>query len=641
MLSAVPTQTPPEHLMGQVMKFASDNALTRTSAVLQQAGYPHHSCYDLAVNHLEFLPALADVIGCSQSLLDGLAHRAIRQTNTAKIIDFFGSEIPSYDLLLRSRRVAPHGVSDVHEYPAIWTHGLVGFCPLSGHELITTCALCNHTLGWRFVCEPWRCDQCGEDMRQLESNYADVLEMEAAAPALDLISPVRQIHQDALDQLPCDLRNIGAGAALDLLWRLAILKTGEPGETRANQRALTAKAKLVRATVASEMLTDWPHSAEALIADAAEQAADGNVRLFRRAKELLLRVPHYEKTEQLVTEKWGVNQHARAALSKIKKDSVFGKVAESIVGVTASDFARLARAEAIPSYSETGQSRQRRSYRRADLANIKTILDSVINIEQACTLLGLGNTALEQIRCLGLVDEIQHPAITALERSPGIDRKSVEHLQKCIVTNAKDVRFLENPVSLQQIFRAIGGREKPWGPLIQLLTQQQIQYGFAANVADCKCQELVFRLKDAPQVIALFFDPQLYPAFRFSATIGRLDLIEYLNLNPNGWDIGKIIELSGLSAGGTYPADRSAINAVGSKFISRHEIRARLELLGAESDAAQGRHWTGRTDAGWSREQIERYLGLSQKGVKYDNVRHASVLVPTQMMLLLSSDPNN
>ena len=587
------------------------------------------------------MPALADLIGCSQSLLDCLAHRAIRKTKTAKIIDFFGSEIPSYDLLLRSRRVAPHAISDMHEYPAMWTHGLVGFCPSSGHELITTCPLCNHTLGWRFVCEPWRCDQCGEDMRQLDSEYADIHEIKTAALALDLISPVGQIRQDALDQLPCDLRNIGAGAALDLLWRLAILKTGEHGETRANQRALTAQAKLARATVASEMLKDWPHGAEALIGDAAEQAADGDVRLFRRAKELLLRVPHYEKTEQLVTEKWSINRHARATLSKIKKDSVFGKLAESIVGVTASDFARLARAGAIPSSSEIGRSRQRRSYRRADLVNIKTILNSVISIDQVCTLLGLGNSAAEQLRCLGLVDEIEHTALTALERSPGIDRKSVEYLQKCIVTYAKDVRFLENPVPLKQIFRAIGGREKPWGPLIQLLMHQQIQYGFVDNAVDCKCQELVFRFKDAPHIIGLSFDPQLYPAFRFSATIGRWDLIEYLNLNPNGWDLGKIIELSGFSARGTYPADRSAITAVGSKFISRHEIRSRLELLGAESDAAQGRNWTGRTDAGWSRDQIERYLGLSQKGVTYDNERHTSVLVPTQMVFSLPSASKN
>lgn len=621
-----------EHLMSKVTRYTRMQSLTRVATVLGTAGYPHHNCFDIAANHLEHLAGLASVLEVSLPSIEFMTHRVIRHERTARVLNFFGSEVCGYDLDLRSRRVAPNAETERGAYPASWSHGLIGFCPQSGHEIIATCPLCCHKLGWRYVLEQWQCENCGEDMRAGNLARASQCDLAEAAEALDLISPSTEIRSAAVKKLNNDLQRLGAGAAFDLGWRLAMLASADSSGPRDKQNNLSNTDKLSRAISVGQILAGWPGSTETIIRDAAILAIDGDCTDYDSIRRLL-QIPHFPASSQLILQNWPINRHARKLISQIETERVYGAEASALVGVTASDFSTLANSSAIPCLSNVGINRPRRTFARKDLEQIGTLLRGAISVEIAAGILGISISAVEQLRCIGILTTPDHPAFGVLRRIPAIEKSSVEALIDCLKLRMVDVRFVGHGVEIKDAMKLIGGRAKPWGPLLAALLSGEICFGFAENVEQPKLCNIVLAKQDLSQLANLYFEPLNYPSFEFSKNFSRTDVMEYLNLNPAGWDLSDLAKVAPELLSSQYPVDRNIIEGIGNAYISKHEFAARLRVLGIDQPKRTVGPWQNRTAAGWPREQIEAAFGLSRYGVVDDYLFRSRVTYPLQMTL--------
>lgn len=164
-----------------------------------------------------------------------------------------------------------------------------------------------------------------------------------------------------------------------------------------------------------------------------------------------------------------------------------------------------------------------------------------------------------------------------------------------------------------------------------------MRFGFAQNAAKPRLGDTVLLSAYLPRFVSLAFGPEQFPLMSVRDTFTRADIIEFLNLNPTGWELADLAGLAPQSDLTGYPVARSAIEAIGCAYITKHEIDARLLKLGVDRPERTTRPWSGRTVAGWSRKQIEAMLGLSRDGVLEHHGTFSPLRYPVQLALGIAS----
>lgn len=614
-----PTSVDPrEYLMGVVLRAASDNAHMNVSAILASSGYPHARSFDLALSRLENVDELATVLGVDRDELAGLTFRPRRSFRHLTTVSFLGGEASSYDIVTRRRRLSGATLRSEAFHRAVWTHGLLPYCPASLELLIDRCPRCGQKLDW-FRATPagepsWqspdinailRCGdpKCGYDLRDTSSSFLDDRLVGSYRAMAGLVAPGDR--QGCGIDLPPALQALSSGACFELGWSLARVFAHD-GVTRARSKTLDVETVLSTLNLAQQFLSDWPDrfqfELEASVRNATTEVAAQHVR---RLKALTRAKAMWPEVIEIVKQAYpALLKRDRETLRLLNPSIVTRTDAVEMCGMTARSFARAATSQGLKALSTRGD---RRTFQDFDVAAIEELRDAKaasIPLDSVAERLGISYHGVEQLAVIGLLRLEEHPALAATYRLPRVLRSSLEGLVEQLIRRSR--AELSGPlIPLHIAIKCLQG-EKPWAAILQAMLDGNLPFALDPDVV-----RVARGVSVPPQSVDLLrsfsFRRGDYPDFPFATDMSRRDAEEALNLVPSTLlraleqELGsarsrgrlKVGDVAAIAARVISAAEISARTRPGTRRLPRELKRSRYKRIGA---------------GGWSRREIESFL---------------------------------
>lgn len=166
----------------------------------------------------------------------------------------------------------------------------------------------------------------------------------------------------------------------------------------------------------------------------------------------------------------------------------------------------------------------------------------------------------------------------------------------------------EYQLPIRAAMKVIGGREKPWGPLLIAMLAGDIVFRLKEGKGRLM-NRIVVRQDELEKIKTLRFEPCEFSAFAFESWINRRDSEELLNINPRSF--GKAIEEGNIKRPSGSQHDRQKILALSKDHISPPEILARWssEDNRRPQTLLRESHILRRNILGWDRAEAEKILG--------------------------------
>ena len=143
--------------------------------------------------------------------------------------------------------------------------------------------------------------------------------------------------------------------------------------------------------------------------------------------------------------------------------------------------------------------------------------------------LGISQFGVEQLVAMDL---LKADAMTV----PGSGLVFTQSSRSELLTRIWDMRAssVVDPVTLKSVLHGIGGRPKPWGPIIRCLLDGAIEFCVDPTCTDAQhmmplTTKILITRAAAPVIHRLEFDRSAYPSASFSETVIQRDVFEWLN----------------------------------------------------------------------------------------------------------------
>jgi len=620
-----PTFDPREYLMGLVLKAASENFHSNVSSILAAAGYPHARSFDLALTKPEILPALANVLGLGESVVADMAYAARRSVPGLKTIDFMGSEVPDSDIVTRIRRISPATLRTAPFHRAVWSHGLLPFCPHSLERLIDSCPECGSSLGWfsatsRRDWEPSRNTEVNAIFRCTEITCEmDLREVETTRLSDDLVGPYRRMaallapRDAAIDSTEAyeRLKHIEPGATFELGWQLA--RVFAPNRVpRLNAKSMDVDRIVETHLTADTILAGWPGRLREMLQDGVRESG---IAETERRLGLLRKVASAKRSWPSVAETVrdafpDLLERGRQSVRSLDASVVTGTVANHIVRMHTSRFATLKRSGVLSPISETGSLR---AFQDFSLDTVEALARAKLGSLPGDTIgerLGISHHGVEQLIVTSVLELESNYVLLAAYPGLHVTKASFEELHHCLRSCSSPEDDLPSPIPLRIAIKAIPG-EKPWSAIFQALLDGHVGFRLVESSKPLSRRIIV----DASSIMALSrlrFDRRDYPDFTFSTEMTKRDAEEALNLVPGTLptalkqELGispdqsriRTKDVARVAKDRISAAEICARTAVGSRRLPRCFRRARIRRRGA---------------AGWARHEVEPLIAQSNR----------------------------
>ena len=595
-----------ESLMGYIARVADDNALGSTAPILARGGYPHCRFFEVAERHLDRLPDLARVLGTSDDRLLEMTYRAMPKTRGPAALDFFGATVVASDIISHTRRISPTTLRSTHVHRAIWQHGLLPYCPHSLEQLIEVCKKCGAKLSWYHAVGIDHCGRCEADLLQQSSDQIPSAYADGYLRMASLLDPCADsVSMPSHDEL----RSIGRGACFELGWNLgwALSEIPETGRSFHKKQSASLIAGVLHK--GDEILRSWPGGLHLALERRLESLHPAEQRkvLARLRRTALVKLAWPAVTATLLSAAPELFAPGRKVRRQLVRNVVNGTQAMQQIGINAADFALLNRSDLLPATLKSGTARNCDDFDADRIRLIANAMNSRFPGASVSERLGLTFHGAEQLVCLGLLDEVNDPAVRFLHPSLQVTQDSFDALVDRITTTARTDDLPTAVVALTAALRAIGGREKPFGPILVKMLAGNFPYWIDPRSARL-AQRIIVRLEDISELTALIFDRDTYPRFSFSPTMNGRDVGSTLNLSPRPLPSAVEEELGITPGWKTLPVgdvlnlakERIAPGEVAGRWLDCHP-RTTATFL-AEAGIRR------MSAAGWRRHEVEAYF---------------------------------
>jgi len=149
------------------------------------------------------------------------------------------------------------------------------------------------------------------------------------------------------------------------------------------------------------------------------------------------------------------------------------------------------------------------------------------------TTLGLPHYGIEQLCCLGTLERETDEAIVYLRRTWSLTSGSVAECNDAIVRRATSGKPVSGTARIGTAARRIGGRLKPWAPLLIAMMSGDLQFWLLPDRRSRDwplLRRAMVRRSDLMKLEHLTFCRTDYPLFPFSPTMSLTDARDMLNL---------------------------------------------------------------------------------------------------------------
>ncbi|UAJ11079.1 hypothetical protein [Polymorphobacter megasporae] len=601
-----------ESLLGFVARSAAANMHNTTALITAAAGSAHHIPFDMGHRERLSSDALALVLGTSGAEITRLRHLPILDDPMLMKCDFHGAWIPPQDLVVRVRRIAPRSLMDAPYHRAVWMHGLIPFSPDTGEHLIATCPACEGKLGWYRTAGIDICETCGFDLKTAESHHLSSADRVATSLMTSLIDPEETRHARAMARLPADVQALGRGAAFELGWTLAYA-IAAPVEyvPRNRHQSLPVEQRVGLLAAAGAILEDWPGSVSGAIADWGTKKEFMGDPLVERLRSIGSR-ESWPFIRRLFKSRFPDLFKPKQRLArKLTDDRLSGGGAAKYLRISDTALRDLHAEGLVRTVAKSGGTRSFATFLKSDLDQLRGFVRDRITVAKASEALGITHFGVEQLVCIGLLETIDDPALSAVYPELRLSRRSLDKLMSQLSAPAAELAEGGEEIDLRNGLATVGGREKAWGHVIRDLCSGSMPYRIrpgsaylARRIVVPKASTMTLR-----PLYAEGFDRSAY-TIEFSPALNSRDVEDLMNIDAQRVIDAIPAEFSQYRVGPSS-FDRCAMNRIAAERISFREISYRW--LDGGSSMPKELRTKGRFPrlgvTGWNRAEIENYMG--------------------------------
>lgn len=626
-----------ESLMSIVYRTAEESVLTPGNIILS-AGYTHRQTFNMAVTELERVPALAYVLQLPEAEVRSRTYPTVFQSPVGcTFVDFAGASVPLNLLNVRQRKVAAAALEQRPFHHLLSEHRLLPFDADTGAMLIANCPECELPLRWTKVRSFFRCP-CGADLRSAPPAFVAAEFLDGARMMANLLDPRPATHNAVVDALPTSLRAMNRGTIFEIGWQTAIA-IGFAARPSTNTANWSDDDKLRSLDLAAKLLSDWPASTEMAFAalPSTERRRQTIAKLAALARSTRVPqdvcagikaiLPQRALSTRLASagRPHGVNladderQRRREAYSATGCGSVIvGNVVDSsvsmnqashILGKSIDDTSRMLRT--LDPVETFGAHKTRTRYARDDVERLAELLQHREPIDAFSSDSGIPHHGIEQMICLKLLDQLDDPAILAGHKVRQLDGRSINALAERLAFGGLEVEP-NGWLRLTDAMKAVGGREKPWGPAFAMMLDEKSLPFFwrgRGELGRIIAEDIFVSPTARDRLQEMDFCKADYPEFKFDDCLTVRDATRLLNIHDTKFSkIRQQHFATAVTADGRL-AKRAVIDAA-RDWISPGELGARTGRTPHECFTELYRTDLPRTLLGWPRTDAERHMKL-------------------------------
>jgi len=571
------TPRPGETLLSFVARAAHDNHLGRPASFLFQAGIRIGPHADFLSRLGESLPVLAEVLCVDAEDLtalwgaEGLSGSGKRRLG--------GVHLRPYLIYQTRRRFLP-GRTHADGDDRLWMVRHLNFCPDTWQLLVDRCPLagCGVPLSWPKVRALDQCQLCGGMLSGWKKRFVRKSDRPALTWVLDLFSEDVGRQEAAVRRVPPFFVIRSATDAYELALAFAhAAQLQRPDRSSREDWLPEDLAAGVR------LLLDYPRSiwdlyhnvdqrsAPALLADLSRIARDGRRPIVM---ENIQRLMMEHRRSRIDNETAGIAKSGYLTLTQ----------AGRVLGLRPSKVRDLATLGYVAYRVETCEARQFFQFNQGDVRELRRTLGLSMRSWEFLRDTRLPRIALEQLLAMAWLMPCKAPVIHEAYGSNVLIRASamevINGLEKLPVVEA-DECF----VSLQEAFRGIGGREKPWGAVLTHGLQKTFPGGMkwlrGSMPPRLAIDKAVARalVMGGPDYRSPFAFHREHCGGALRDWLEPNEVESYLNCTAQDvWWLHYRGLLQPVTGSERTRYDRGVIEALGRRFITTREVGARLGI---------------------------------------------------------------
>lgn len=574
-----------ESLIGLLARTSGRNWLPSMRAILATTTSTWHVHYNLAVRDDIDFSQLAYACRLAPHEVEERRYKRVELTQFLPGVNYHGAIIPAYDLELKPRRMCSSWARAAY-HSAFAHHGLVTHCPVSGEILLDSCPRCRTKFKWT-QSEFRICHNCGLNLVHTVGEAVPAATRDATQLILDVIHPHPKRHAQAMAKLHPLLARLDRGTVFEVGWRMGCVLTGHGLSDRDRAVQLPLETRLTILTAGSKVLANWPGSVtEALkgkfgnpetstVANAKGIAQIANAKNAWPALKLALR--------QAAP---GLTAGALSAVKSSLVDGVNSGEIAQVLGVGQKVIERLRVTPDLRPVFSVGSINSHHVFEAAGLASLKKLIDDRISIGAIAERLDVSHHGIGQLACLKEIQIYDSEAMRSGFVQRQAKRSDFQDLLDRLINAAQNAAS-GNPLdsdsksdaprgpglTMHAAMKAIGGREKPWGPVILAMLSGELPFQLDRTNEGRFMSRVTVARADLHKLVSMSFDEGEFPGFDFEPSINGRDAEELLNIYPKTMQAAKLEEVIPVSVKGLY--DRVTIRELAALYVSSAEVLAR------------------------------------------------------------------
>lgn len=458
---------PHETLLGFVVRCVERNRLGTPVAFMRAVGLDVKAKGDFLTRSQAELPALAEAFSMSVGSLEKLWGAEPSDEERKRRL---GGVWLRPALIEQARRRAPSSIKAGQSDDSRWMIKPIGFCSTRWEFLIDHCpnSWCGKTLTWPRADSLHLCRHCGTPLataarRTVPRQYRPWLEW-----VMTLFSEDENLRQAAVRRVPISFEIETPTEVFELLlaFRWAFRMSGAKPEEELSDDFDDAgdDDELCHWVAAVRFLLEYPRSHWDIL-----QRRDSEDRTaFHFA---MRRIAHNSNVPIVRSEFTRINKsvHNRPTIDRPRGRRTAGELsargAAIELGVTPGALKQVVDAKLLAPV-RSGRARYTVSlFAEVDIKSLQTASDATVSYRRFRSMTDLPTIAVEQLVALGHLEHRTDPAVQILKGGRLLSEKSV----RSFLTRFDNVPHRYGAVGwsrLRDAFVGVGGREKPWGPVL-------------------------------------------------------------------------------------------------------------------------------------------------------------------------------
>ena len=551
-----------ESLRGFIVRSCTANHVDHTFGVMRYLGQVHRNRFRPAEDWDVSTVDLAAMLRTTEEAVERLRYPPIGGRNRS----FFGIPMHQDRIETRVRRFSPAFFSKATYHRAQWELKDLPFCNIGWDMLIDRCPCHNETglvQGWvRTNTRIDACDRCGNPLAELPSRAVpeqmrDVLSLVASLVDTDL-----SVRHEATRKLPSKIMTADPANVFSVISRIARALNTEGPYLPSHHHDVSLEAL----HMAGLAILKWPDGLEAV-----------NAQIERSSRSLRSLLADYASLGDADC-KSAASKTPILSWADASDIHLAAKPASHLVNLSVETLDEIWTSGLVTKHYRRHGSRLVPAFERHEIIQVAKKWRARISADELATELGIDRHGVEQLAAMDLMPAT---GIHIPGTGPFFEHGAAKLLFDKLEIIAQKHTVDDAAINMAETMDFVGGRRKPWGPVIRQLLTENIPFRLSGARSN-GLPAIEVAEHDAASLIKLSFERSNYPGAIFARRINQKDALACLNASVQRRHL-----LADLTATGTVPKfyEVNDVERLAARIITTAEIAKRLDMNCATASA--------------------------------------------------------